>query len=178
MPGEGATVALVRGRTPTEALDILGPDREVGPAPAGLVREWAADQQFQRVIVTALEAGELGLWTLVVELNGFRATDKELLRHLSAQGEAVVIYENVNALSRFLYARSGEIVRDFDPLLDDSEHATFRLPEEEGINFPGDHGQLRPMQGAFHLTERLTGVRLTLSDLKDPAHRIAVGIRP
>ncbi len=58
MPGEGATVALVRGRTPAEALDILGPDREVGPAPAGLLREWAADQRFQRVIATALEAGE------------------------------------------------------------------------------------------------------------------------
>ena len=83
----GAAVALVRGKSPLEALEILGADKEVGPAPADEVREWAAAQDY-REYGTALEAELLGDWTLVVELNGFRATDIALLRRLSKGGEA------------------------------------------------------------------------------------------
>ncbi len=173
----GAAVALVKGRTPTEALEILGADCEVGIAAAVEVREWANQQDYWNY-GTALEAGTLGDWTIVVELNGFRATNRELLSLLSEGGEAVVIYRNVNALSSFQYARGGQIVREFDPLGDASHDAAFRLPEEEGISFPGDNGELHPMKGAFSLAERLTGIRLSAADLENADQRIAVGLRP
>jgi hypothetical protein len=173
----GAAVALVRGKSPLETLAILGADREIGPAPAEEVREWAAAQDYQEY-GTALEAELLGEWTLSVELNGFRATDSALVQQLSKGGEAVVIYNNVNALMRFMYARDGKIVRDFDPLLDPSDEATDRLPEERGITFPGENGELHPMPGAYLLAERLTGIPLGEATLTDASTRIAVGIRP
>lgn len=71
-----------------------------------------------------------------------------------------------------------DIVRDFDPLCDDSGEATFRLPEEDGITFPGENGELHPMKGAFLLAERLTGIRLRAADIVNADGRIAVGIRP
>jgi len=173
----GAAVALVRGKSPLEALEILGADKEVGPAPADEVREWAAAQDY-REYGTALEAELLGDWTLVVELNGFRATDIALLRRLSKGGEALVVYNNVNALMLFRYARDGRILRDFDPLLDPSDEATDRLLEEQGITFPGDNDELHPLPGVYLLAERLTGIPLRAANLTDASGRIAVGIRP
>lgn len=173
----GAAVALIRGKSPLETLSILGADSEVGPASADDVREWAAAQPYQEYR-TALEAEQRGEWTLVVELNGYRATDSDLLRRLSTGGEAVVIFRNVNALMKFMFARGRRIVRDFDPLLDNSDEAIYRLPEEEGITFPGENGELHPMPGAFLLAERITGIRLCAADISDADGRIAVGIRP
>lgn len=173
----GAAVALVRGKNPHEALAILGADGEVGPACANEVREWAYAQDY-REYGTALEAELRGDWTLVVELNGFRATDSDLLQRLSEAGEAVVIYRNVNARMRFMYARGGKIVRDFDPLLDHSNVAIHRLPEEEGISFPGENGELHSMPGAFLLAERITGIQLRAEDIENADGRIAIGIRP
>ena len=54
----------------------------------------------------------------------------------------------------FRYARDGRILRDLDPLLDPSDEATDRLPEEQGITFPGDNDELHPMPGAYLLAER------------------------
>lgn len=173
----GAAVALVRGCSPARALDVLGARRATQVAPAQEVRDWAAQQDYQHY-GTAVEAGEVGGWTLVVELNGYQATVPELLQALSANGEAVVIYQNVNALSSFQYAKNGTIVRAFDPLLPQQGQSGGPLPEEQGIAFPGENGELHPMPGAFLLAERLTGVRLTEDHLSDPGDRIAVGIHP
>lgn len=174
----GAVIALVHGCSPGEALDILGPDRAFGVTSAADAREWAHRQELPRY-GTALEAGTVGGWTLVVELNGYRATLPDYLEALSTAGEAVVIYRSVDADSLFQYAKHGVIVREFDPL-----RANFApdvgapLPEEAGIDFPGSDGELHPMPGAFRLAERITGVRLTEAEIADPANRIAVGIHP
>jgi hypothetical protein len=112
----GAAVALVKGCSPERALEVLGAGRATPVASARTVREWADQQDYQNY-GTAVEAGEISGWTLVVELNGYQATVPELLEQLSQDGEAVVIFQNVNALSSFQYAKNGTIVRAFDPLL-------------------------------------------------------------
>ena len=66
--------------------------------------------QDYRKYCTALEAGELGDWTFVLELNGVRSVEPEYAATLSECGEAVVIYSDVNALSQFIYARGGEVL--------------------------------------------------------------------
>ena len=90
----------------------------------------------------------------------------------------MVIYQNVNGLASFQYEKDGTVVRAFDPLLPGLGQAGVPLPEEHGIAFPGENGELHPMPGAFLLAERLTGIRLTESDLAEPGDRIAVGIYP
>ena len=173
----GAAVALVKGCSPARALDVLGARRATQVAPASAVRDWAAQQDYQHY-GTAVEAGEIGGWTVVVELNGYQATLPGLLEALSEGGEAVVIYQNVNGLASFQYAKNGAIVRAFDPLLPELGQMGEPLPEEQGIAFPGEGGELHPMPGAFLLAERLTGIRLTECDLSGPGDRIAVGIHP
>jgi hypothetical protein len=110
----GAAVALVKGCSPARALDVLGAGQATQTAPARAVRDWAAQQNYQHY-GTAIEAGEISGWTVVIELNGYQATLPELLEALSAGGEAVVIYQNVNGLASFQYAKDGTIVREFDP---------------------------------------------------------------
>jgi hypothetical protein len=173
----GATVTLVRNCSPERALEVLAPRRATPVAPAQVVRDWAEQQDYQNY-GTAVEAGEIGGWTVVVEFNGYQATDRTLLEELSQDGEAVVIFRNVNAVSSFQYAKNGIIVREFDPLLPHMDQAGEPLPEEQGIAFPGKDGELHPMLGAFLLAERLTGIRLTESDVCEPGNRIAVGIHP
>lgn len=173
----GAVVALVKSCSPARALAVLGARRATQVAPARIVRDWA-DQQDYEHYGTAVEAGEIGGWTIVVELNGYQATVPELLEDLSQDGEAVVIFRNVNALSSFRYAKNGTIVRAFDPLLPHMSQIGEPLPEERGIAFPGENNELHPMRGAFLLAERLTGIRLTESDVSEPGDRIAVGLHP
>jgi hypothetical protein len=173
----GAAVALVKSCSPARALDVLGAERATQAGSAQAVRDWAGRQDYQHY-GTAVEAGDIGGWTLIVELNGYRATLPELLEALSQGGEAVVVYQNVNALTSFQYARNGTIVRAFDPLLPHMGQIGQPLPEEQGIAFPGENGELHPMPGAFLLAERLTGIRLSESDLTEPGDRIAVGIYP
>jgi hypothetical protein len=171
----GATVALVKGCSAVRAVDVLGARRAAQRAPAQPVRDWAEQQDYRRG-ATAVEAGEISGWTVVVELYGYQATMPEALAALSSTGEAVVIYQSVNADSSFQYAKNGVIIREFDPLLPEQGGLGEPLPQEQGIVFPGENGELHPMRGAFLLAERLTGIRLTESDLFEPADRIAVGI--
>jgi hypothetical protein len=69
-------------------------------------------------------------------MNGYQATLHELLGSLSEAGEAVVIYQNVNGLASFQYAKNGTIVRAFDPLLPDLVQMGEPLPEESGSLSP------------------------------------------
>jgi hypothetical protein len=176
----GACVALVRGSTPSEVLDLIVEQRATPVTSAAQAREWAASVPHDgpKGYGTAIEAGAIEGWTLVYEENGYAATDPAVLCALSRNGEAVVIYTNVNAVSSFQYARGGTIVREFDPLLEPNEGAAGRLPEEHDIVFPGENGELHPMVQSLRLAERLTGVRLKASDLRDANDRVGVGHYP
>lgn len=173
----GACVALIRGCPPARALAVLvpSPATEIGSAEA--MREWAYRQDY-RHYGTAVEAGDRDGWTLVVEINGFQATRRELLETLARDGEAVVIYRNVNAVSSFAYAKNGTVIREFDPLIFHDGQIGAPLPQEAGIPFGNQSGDLHPMRNAFTLMERLTGIRLTEQDLLNPSDRIAVGLHP
>ncbi len=83
----GLAVAPVKGRIPTEALEILGADCAVGIAAAVDVQAWANLQDYWNH-GTAVEAGRLGDWTVVVDFNGLRGADRELLSRLSDRGRS------------------------------------------------------------------------------------------
>jgi hypothetical protein len=94
---------------------------------------------------------------------------------LSRQGAAVVIYNNVNDLDSFQYARAGHVVRDFDPLLFGTSDRAHALPQERGIRF----GALdfRYLARSMLLAHRLTGLRLTLADVQRGRYDLAVAVR-
>ncbi|MGN6378998.1 MAG: DUF6461 domain-containing protein [Gaiellales bacterium] len=99
-----------------------------------------------------------------VESNGWAGVDDARACRLSAGGCSVAAYRSVNADMQFVFARRGEIIRSFDPLLYDSSGA---LAEEAGLPF-GHPGS--PTAAAFALIERLTGAGLTREWLIDQAH--------
>ncbi len=69
----------------TEAKELCESENEN----ENLHRDWAARQDYQHC-GTAVEACDIGGWTLIAELNGYRETLHELLEALSEGGEAVV----------------------------------------------------------------------------------------
>ncbi|MCA0144204.1 DUF6461 domain-containing protein [Blastococcus sp. LR1] len=118
---------------------------------------------------------ELEGWLVVVEPNGFLMTDHHVLSRLSRGGTAICWFRNINAVSDFLVARDGEIVRAFDPVLFDDEEGA-PLPEEEGLDFADEDAD--PDALALTLMERLTGVRIEESWLLERPRRTWLAPHP
>lgn len=95
----------------------------------------------------------LGTWSVILEPNGWITSLPEVLARLSARGQAVSVFWNVNAVMSFGVARHGAIERQFDPLLYDADEQ--RLPEELDLPF-GEPGRVRA--ASLALLTRLTGV--------------------
>ena len=126
--------------------------------------------------VTVAGARRLGSWTVVVEGIGFEATTPGTPERLTGAGHrAGVIYRGVNADMQFIWARNGQIVRSFDPLLYEIRGVGDVLSEEEGLAF----GLGSPTASSFALLERLTEVTLTQEFLDDRSDRWhCIGLRP
>lgn len=152
----GFCLALVKGSSPEEVLGRMVPEPPcpLGAAPA--VRAWAGEHQLPDY-ANAIEAGALDGWVVTFEANGFQATLDEVVARLSSNGQAVVVFRNVNCVMQCIDAVDGAIVRSFDPLLYPVWGGK-PLPEESGLPF-GEVGH--PTSAAFAWAERLTGVHLT-----------------
>ena len=171
---EGICVALVKGLTPRQALSLLAPDAKTPVETAAAARRWA-DATPAEHYGTALEAGTLGDWTVVLEVNGYRAQTGDYPARLSQHGEAVVYYVNVELDSTFTVARRGTAVRALDPVGGGTIAPSGRaLPEERGLQL----GTVHATSSSLALLQRLTGVTLTPKDVDDPSGRIAVGLQP
>ena len=93
---------------------------------------------------------------IIVEPNGWITAQPETVAALAVLGRTVALYWNVNYVSRFIVAENGEIVRDFDPVVDAGAGTGGPLPEEGGIDWGSD-----PIGKAAALQARLTGTALT-----------------
>lgn len=139
---------------PAAALDRLRPTRML-PEPMSVA---AAGDEFLRTFgrrSLIVQTDQLDGWTVLIEPVGWAGATPEVLDRLSADGRAVNVFWNVNAVMRFGFARRGATVREFDPLLYDDPGGA--LPEERDLPF-GDPGGA--LAAAFVLAERLTGVRI------------------
>lgn len=173
--GEGFCLALVEATSARDVLAAMVPDPAVPIGRAQDVRAWAREQQLPRY-ATAVEATELGSWVVSVEGNGFLATLDAVLRRLSEKRRAIVLFRNVNAVMRFVYASDGSVARAFDPLLYDNRSSWIGapLPQEKGLTF----GLGAPMASAFACAERISGVSLTREFLDSRDSWLAVGHHP
>lgn len=171
----GFCLTLIESLDPHRALELMVEDPPLGPVSALEAREWAIEQRVPEY-ATAIEASRIGDWTITVELGGFLTTVDEVIERVSVGTRAVVIYRNVNAVMRFIYAADGRVLRTFDPLLFavTSPLGGAVLPEESGLLFGLGH----PLASAFTLAERLTGIRQTLSFLEDRDDWIGIAHYP
>lgn len=144
-------------------LDMLKPRTEL-PRPLTVAEALEASLEvddFAWGSVLAQTDG-LGSCSVILEPNGWATSLPELLARLSARGQAVNVFWNVNAVMSFGLARNGAVVRQFDPLLYDDGGDP--LPEELDLPF-GEPG--RVMAASLVLLTRLTGVRVERAWLLD-----------
>ncbi|WP_157410990.1 DUF6461 domain-containing protein [Actinoplanes rectilineatus] len=161
-------LTLVRGRTPAEAVETLG-GRD--PVPVTGLRALSGDPASAAGFVAATAMGD---WTLIVEPDGVRGGDEA--RTLSRGTVLVSHYRSDGTDPRFVWARDGEIVLEFDPSSPEDRRGTdpdglaevldrlgFQVGGEDA---PDRNYDDRYRERALALAEQLTGVRITLEDLE------------
>jgi hypothetical protein len=110
-----------------------------------------------------VQVAEVDSGIVTIEPNGWHGVDGRVATDLSRDGSYAAFFWNVNAQMRFVYARNGVVVREFDPLLyDEGEQAAPALAEERDLPFPRDDSlALTPRRAALALLDLLTGVQVT-----------------
>ncbi len=163
---DAATVTIVRGLSLREVADELALEEGTRRR---LTFADAEELQDPRVAANPVQLAEVGGSVVVVEPNGFLSADHDTLAALSRMGDAVSVFWNVNAHMAFTAARTGAVVRSFDPLFVpvDDETDGDRLPEEEGLPFGGEDAD--PQALALELARRLTGVHIEPGWLRETA---------
>lgn len=108
-----------------------------------------------------ITARDLGGIVILVEENGFRGSDEDVLRALSAHGRAASMFWNVNALTRLSFAERGSVLAAFEPMgpVDVPPPVAAAL---DGIDFADFHDHTGKGLAAV---ERFTGRGITTADL-------------
>lgn len=129
-------VSFVEAMSPEAVLEKMVGGCGTGIVTAAEAREWVSDQT-ELDYGSAIEPGMGGGWVVTVEANGYQATLPEVVRAISKGSRAIVVFGNIHAHTRFLYAVDGVVVRSFDPLLydDPTPWDGPPLPEESGLDF-------------------------------------------
>ncbi|GAB3660074.1 hypothetical protein GCM10027589_21580 [Actinocorallia lasiicapitis] len=173
-------LTLVRGMSGAEFLRTIG--ARPGPTVTGLEtlseELWPENDRDMPIAVT-----ELAGWAIGLEINGFLGVSEKVYVPLSAGTRFVSHFCNVNAVSKFVWVEDGELRLGFDPLFADSRYGTtpdaltdvmtaigFVTTERE--DDADDFGAV--IDGAFALTEHLTGVRITEDFLSNATYECGV----
>ncbi|MGY1814608.1 DUF6461 domain-containing protein [Blastococcus sp. SYSU D00820] len=161
---EAVTLTVVEGLELREVGELLGFDWSTE-------RQATFDQACDLVDLDSsaapVQVGERDGRLVVVENNGYQATDEALLAELSRGGSAVCVFWNINARYQLSLARRGTVVRSLDPFLQDWEPIGDPLPEEEGLDFQDGSGRALLLE----LVDRLTGIRIDEEWLLRRPHR-------
>ncbi len=168
---EAVTISLVRGADLERCGEVL---RFRWPTESQATYAEAEVAQFDALAQTGgaeavVQAEELAGWLVLVEPGGWLLTDHALLAAVSAGGEAVSVFWNVNADMQFAYARQGVVLRSFDALLLDQSAVGEPLPEEAGLDFGRPRIPVRARM--LELAERITGVTLDEDWLENRSRR-------
>lgn len=182
------------GRDPVEltGAERLGPAQELVPMRPDVVGEdggFYADRVSGLTFVGATMTGD---WTMIVEPNGNLCTDEPVVQSLSRDGELVSLFYSEHSDPRFLWARDGVVLVDFDPV-----SAGWRMGAEpdrlnsvlEQLGFDMSTEEIEPADPRWHYDEQwqarvlalmhhLTGVRLTAEMLETAVFRGAAVPEP
>ncbi|UZN03775.1 DUF6461 domain-containing protein [Cellulomonas sp. S1-8] len=155
------TMTIVLGADVDEVAGVLGLDH-AAMAPMLLPEApWQDD-------ASPLALLEVPGAVAVAEPNGWTTVQPDTVTALSRLGLTVALYWNVNLVARFVVADGGQIVRDFDPVVDAGEGTGTPLPQEDGVVWGLD-----AIDEAAALQARVTGVHLTRGQVFGTPHPTA-----
>ena len=106
--GEAACVTLVRSGDPAQVARALG-GRLRRSRRASLAQ--AAEELGDDPVVAVRRVDS---WVLAVEVNGWQGSRPEVLRRVSQGTRAVSTFWNINGVTRFSYAASGQVLTAFE----------------------------------------------------------------
>ncbi|GCD96132.1 DUF6461 domain-containing protein [Embleya hyalina] len=117
----GYCVTFARGVSAVELLRRMGCD-VANTARRNVIdaNRWIEDvaEEFGHAAVAdkegVIRAGEADGWAFAVEDAGIRGVDHDVMAAVSTDTVAVSTFRNVNALTRFLHARSGTVTCTFE----------------------------------------------------------------
>jgi hypothetical protein len=169
---DSLTFALYEGVTRGRALELLSAGGALSP-----IESAEAAYQAARSTHGLLLARKIGRWTLVLDLRGDTVINRRTLTTLSLPHAAAAFHTDLAADYRFVYARAGQVVRDFDPVdYLDNGPVQDRLAEEQGIGF-GSLSSVYPTARSLLLIRRLTGIRLRAADFSLSGFALGVVMR-
>ncbi|AOS63450.1 DUF6461 domain-containing protein [Actinoalloteichus hymeniacidonis] len=162
----GFCFSFVHHTLPEQALCLLGGEQEdiVVVTPERAVELTGS---FDLGYPEVAQAVRIGDWTVLVEVDGFQGTRREVLRSLSENGEVYSIFHDGGATGQFSHAVDGELRTCFDQLAPERRwgaepDALLAAMAEVGLGeSDGTAGVPRPAATALALVERLTGVVVT-----------------
>ncbi|MER6689483.1 DUF6461 domain-containing protein [Streptomyces minutiscleroticus] len=188
MMESGYTLTLVRGRTPREVLRAMEAEpRGTGEGTAGLIeaddahRAEVDDYWDESYVAGAFSAsGENGDWTLVLGLDSGLGIAAPCVETLSKGGRVVAHSTNGGKpIDLFHWFEDGELRTAFEgPSSRDGTTPDELVPLLREVGFPltleGEHDESAPdvdrKAAVLALTERLTGIRVTESLLRDATY--------
>jgi hypothetical protein len=154
-------------------LDADEAIRRLGGDPAAVERDLTFEQCFWPADgVQWAQVGAVGSGVLVAEHNGWRA--EEVVEILSLGARMACFFRNVHAVMHFVYAIDGEVLAEFDPLLEHSAAAGVQPRVLDGVVGDLPFGLFGAEPSAMSLLERLTGVRVERSWLDAPQRAVAL----
>jgi hypothetical protein len=169
---DSLTFALYEGVSRARALQLVAGGGAVSPIESAADAYRAAGKSNG-----VLLARQLGRWTLVLDVGGATVINRRTLAALSQPHAAAAFHTDLAADYRFIYARAGQVLRDFDPVdYLDNGAVQDRLSEEQGIGF-GSLSSVFPTARSLLLIRRLTGIRLRAADFHLSAFALGVVMR-
>lgn len=148
--GEAACVTLVRSGDPAHVARALG--GRVRRSRRANLTQAAEDLGGDPVVAVR----SVDSWVLAVEVNGWQGSRPEVLRRVSQGTRAVSTFWNVNGVTRFSYAASGQVMTAFEAMSPEQrEGADPDFLEEVRSGLPWDTADWVALMLA--LAARLTG---------------------
>jgi hypothetical protein len=163
-------VSVIRGTSQRDVLEHFGRGDVIEFASREQAARWAADARQPRL---CFSTGEVGDATFVWEDNGWRGSDAVLAARLSRLGEFASMYWNVNALSVFTFASSGEIVTQFEALWAPDALTWSSLVEFGAVHVADEDWFSAPWASGLTLQSQV----LELGDVAKPSWLALPGVR-
>ncbi|MEU6845620.1 DUF6461 domain-containing protein [Streptomyces sp. NPDC046716] len=188
----GYTLTLIRGRSPQEVLRAMEAEpRGTGEGTAGLIeaddahRAEADDDWDESYVAGAFSTpGERGDWTVVLGFDGGLGIEGACAEALSKGGRVVAHSSNGGKpIHLFHWFEDGELRTTFEgPSARDGNSPDELVPLLREVGFQltaeGEHDESAPAvdrkAAVLALTERLTGVHVTESLLRDARYELGL----
>jgi hypothetical protein len=160
-------LSVVIGASEEDVIEAFGLDR----ARVAVVTGKEAFELQRPGSEVVVQVARLGDAIVTFEPNGYEGSKHALATALSARGRYVSYYEGATAVTEFIYAEGGALLRSFEPLLYGSDGEPARaLPVEEGLpfdRFEADGQTAKTGRSCLMLIERLTGIQISRQWLLD-----------